>query len=187
MLLDRLLRQGAITEVVGSLSSGRTSLLTRCLREATRRGGAVALVDTDHVFDPASAAAAGVDLRRLLWVRCQGRRPAALKAADLLARCPGFAVVALDIGDSPPRLSLAAAFRLRMAARRSGVALLVVGSRRVVGGAAALSVTTRQERLAWAGRGRTPRRLSGMRTGLQLVRKQGAPVASVVDQVWWTA
>jgi hypothetical protein len=187
MLLDRLLRQGAVTEVVGSLSSGRTSLLTRCLREATRRGGAVALVDTDHVFDPATAAAAGVDLRRLLWVRCEGRRPAALKAADLLARCPGFAVVALDIGDSPPRLSLAAAFRLRLAARRSGVALLVVGSRRVVGGAAALSVTTRRERLAWAGRGRTPRRLAGMRTGLQLVRKQGAPVASMVDRVWWTA
>jgi len=187
MLLDRLLRQGAITEVVGSLSSGRTSVLTRCLREATRRGGAVALVDTDHVFDPASAAAAGVDLQRLLWVRCEGRRPDALKAADLLARCPGFAVVALDIGDSPPRLSLAAAFRLRLAARRSGVALLVVGSRRVVGGAAALSVTTRRERLAWAGRGRTPRRLAGMRTGLQLVRKQGATAANLVDRVWWTA
>jgi hypothetical protein len=186
MLLDRLLRQGAITEVIGSLSSGRTSLLTHCLREATRRGGAVALIDADHVFDPVSAAAAGVDLRRLLWVRCEGRRPDALKAADLLARCPGFAVVALDVGDSPPRLSVAAAFRLRLAARRSGVALVVVGSRRIVGGAAALSVRTRRERLAWAGQGNIPRRLAGMRTGLQLVRKQGAPSSGVLERVWWT-
>ena len=187
MLLDRLLRQGAITEVVGSLSSGRTSLLTRCVGEVTRHGGAVALVDADHVFDPASAAAAGVDLRRVLWVRCDGRRQAALKAADLLARCPGFALVALDVGDSPPRLSLAAAFRLRLAARRSGVALLVVGSRRIVGGAAALSVQIRRERLAWAGRGHAPRRLAGMRTGLLLVRKQGAPSSGVLERVWWTA
>jgi recombination protein RecA len=186
MLLDRLLRQGAITEVVGPLSSGRTSLLTHCLRQATRRGGAVALIDTDHVFDPVSAATAGVDLRRVLWVRCEGRRPDALKAADLLARCPGFAVVALDVGDSPPRLSVAAAFRLRLAARRSGVAFVVVGSRRIVGGAAALSVRTRCERLAWAGQGNIPRRLAGMRTGLQLVRKQGAPSSGVLERVWWT-
>jgi hypothetical protein len=146
----------------------------------------VALIDADHVFDPVSAAAAGVDLRRLLWVRGEGRRQDALKAADLLARCPGFAVVALDVGDSPPRLSVAAAFRLRLAARRSGVALVVVGSRRIVGGAAALSVRTRRERLAWAGRGNTPRRLAGMCTGLQLVRKQGAPSSGVLERVWWT-
>jgi len=187
MLIDRLLRQGAITEVIGTLSSGRTSLLTRCLREITRRGGAAALIDADHVFDPASAASAGVDLRRVLWVRCEGRRQAALKAADLLARCPGFAVVALDVGDSPPRLSLAAAFRLRLAARRSGVALVVIGSRRIVGGAAALSVQTRRERLAWIGRGRAPRRLAGMRTGLQLIRKQGAGCSTAVERLWWTA
>ena len=34
----------------------------------------------------------------LLWVRCEGRRQAALKAAlHLLARCPGLAMVALDV------------------------------------------------------------------------------------------
>jgi len=43
------------------------------LREVTRRGGLAALVDTDHVFDPRGAARAGVELSRVLWVRC-GRR-----------------------------------------------------------------------------------------------------------------
>jgi recombination protein RecA len=187
MLVDQLLRQGAMTELVGPLSSGRTSLLTLCLRDVTQRGGLAALVDTDHAFDPVGAAAAGVELRRVLWVRADGHRRTALKAADLLVRCPGFALVALDVGESPPRLSVGSAFRLRQAARRSGVALLVVGARRVVGGAAALTVAARRERLAWAGPGPVPRRLAGMRSEFHLVRKQGAPAAGETDRLWWTA
>jgi len=187
MLVDRLLRQGAMTELVGPLSSGRTSLLTLCLRDVTRRGALAALVDTDHAFDAAGAAAAGVELRRVLWVRAEGHRRRALKAADLLVRCPGFALVALDLGESPPRLSVGAAYRLRLAARRSGVALLIVSARRVVGGAAALAVAARRDRLAWAGPGPVPRRLAGLRSEFHLVRKQGAPSAAGAERVWWTA
>jgi hypothetical protein len=187
MLVDRLLRQGAMTELVGELSSGRTSALTRCLGSVTRGGGLAALVDVDHAFDPRSAAAAGVDLRRLLWVRAEGRRRDALKAVDLLTRCPGFALVALDLGESPPRLPLNAAFRLRLAARRSGVALLVVGVRRVLGGAAAVSVHTRRDRVAWVGSGPHPRRLAAMRSGLHVVRKQGEPWPTAAERLWWTA
>jgi recombination protein RecA len=187
MLVDRLLRQGAMTELVGPLSSGRTSVLTLCLRAVTRRGAFAALVDVDHAFDPGSAAAAGVELRRLLWVRSEGRRRDALQALDLLARCPGFALVALDVGESPPRLPLDAAFRLRQAARRSGVALLVLGAHRVVGGAASLAVRTRRHRLAWVGPGPMPHRLAGMRTGLHVVRKQGAPWPAEPERLWWTA
>src|SRR2546430_3848868 len=130
MTVDQLLRQGAVTEVVGPLCSGRTSLLAACLREVARAGGAAALIDADDAFDPVSAARAGVDLSRVLWVRCGGRRDAALRAADLLVRCPGFALVALDVGESPPRISLAQAFRLRLAVRRGGAALVVVARRR---------------------------------------------------------
>jgi recombination protein RecA len=187
MLVDRLLRQGAMTELVGPLSSGRTSVLTLCLRSVTRRGAWAALVDVDHAFDPGSAAAAGVELHRVLWVRGEGHRADALKAVDLLARCPGFALVVLDVGESPPRLSLDAAFRLRQAARRSRVAVLVLGARRVIGGAAALSVRTRRDRLAWAGAGPVPHRLAGMRTGLHVVRKQGAPWPAETEHLWWTA
>jgi hypothetical protein len=187
MLVDWLLRQGAITELVGPLSSGRTSVLALCLRVLTRRGAFAALVDVDHAFDPGSAVAAGVELRHLLWVRGEGRREAALRAVDLLARCPGFALVALDVGESSPRLPLDAAFRLRQAVRRSGVALLVLGARPVVGGAARLVVRTRRDRLAWMGSGPMPRRLAGMRTGLHVVRKQGASWPAEPEPLWWTA
>lgn len=187
MLVNRLLRQGAITELVGPLSSGRTSVLTLCLRSVTRSGGLVALVDVDHTFDPGSAAGAGVDLRRVLWVRGEGRRRDALEAVDLLARCPGFALVALDVGESPPRIALSAAFRLRMAARRSRATVLVVGARRVLGGAAMLSVRTQCDHLAWVGPSQVPRRLAGMRTGLHVVRKQGAPSLADSERLWWMA
>jgi hypothetical protein len=186
MTIGQLLRQGAITEIVGPLSSGRTSLLTVCLREVTRAGGAAALVDADEVFDPASAERAGVDLHRVLWVRCDGRRDAALQATDLLVRCPGFALVVLDVGESPPRVSLAQAFRLKLTVHRSGAALLVVARRRILGAGAALAVETRRRGLAWAGLGRAPTRLAGMRTDVRVLRRQGAP-APGDGVVWWSA
>jgi len=184
------IREGTITEIVGELSSGRTSLMTACLRDVTATGGTAALVDADGAFDPASAARAGVVLSRLLWVRCGGRRAAALAATDLLTRCPGFALVALDAGETPPRVSLGAAFRLRQAARRAGVALLLVGRRRVAGAGATLAVRTRRDMLAWAGSRRAPTRLVGMSTCVQIIRNQGASSPSpetLAEPQWWTA
>ena len=186
-------RAGAITEIVGELSSGRTSLMAACLRDVTAAGGMAALVDADGAFDPTSAARAGVVLSRLLWVRCGGRRNAALAATDLLARCPGFALVVLDSGETPPRVSLGAAFRLRQAARRAAVAVLLVGRRRVTGAGATLAVRTQRAALAWAGSRRVPTRLVGMSTRLHVLRNQGAPwtlssAPSTDDEpLWWSA
>ena len=186
-------RAGAITELVGELSSGRTSLMLACLRDVTVAGGTAALVDADAAFDPVSAVRAGVVLSRLLWVRCGGRRETALAATDLLVRCPGFALVVLDAGETPPRVTLGAAFRLRQAARRAGVAVLLVGRRRVAGAGATLAVQTRRDSLAWAGSRRAPTRLEGMSTRVHILRSQGASctwsaVGETLDaRRWWTA
>src|SRR5262245_10934945 len=91
--------QGCLSEIVGPRSSGAGSLLIALMARATR-GGHAAVVDAADGFDPVSARAAGADLSRLLWVRCGGRLDAAVRAADLLARCPGFALVAVDLGDA---------------------------------------------------------------------------------------
>lgn len=184
MTVGELLRQGAVTEIVGPLCSGRTSLLAACLGEVARAGGAAALIDADDAFDPASAARAGVDLDRVLWVRCGGRRDAALRAADLLVRCPGFALIALDVGESPPRVSLAQAFRLRLAVRHGGAALLVVARRRILGAGAALAVETRRCGLAWAGPRLVPTRLTGVETRVSVLRRQGAAMPGD-GVVWW--
>jgi len=164
---------GEITEIVGALSSGRTSLLVSGMRDVTRRGAVAALVDVDDAFDPVSAARAGVDLRRVLWVRCGGRRDSALRAADLLLRCPGFALVALDLGETPPRLPLTRAFRLRLSARRTGAALVILASRRVAGAAAALAVRASRCAVRWGGPGAAPTRLDRLGTMLRIVRLRG--------------
>jgi hypothetical protein len=69
------LARGCLTEICGAASSGRTSVLLFALARATQRGEVCALVDTGDTFDPASAAAAGMEMSRLLWVRCGEKYP----------------------------------------------------------------------------------------------------------------
>jgi len=65
------LPRGCITEICGPASSGRTSVLLATLAASTRRGEFCALLDASDALDPHSVAGAGVDLNRLLWVRCR--------------------------------------------------------------------------------------------------------------------
>jgi hypothetical protein len=65
------LPRGHVSEIVGPASTGRTSLAMAWLAAATRRDESVALIDAFDRFDPASAAACGIQLPRLLWVRGQ--------------------------------------------------------------------------------------------------------------------
>ncbi len=66
---------GAIAELVGPHSSGRTTLALAALAEMTQTSKTVAWVDACDALDPESAAAAGIDLTRLLWVRCGPDHP----------------------------------------------------------------------------------------------------------------
>jgi recombination protein RecA len=70
------LPRGCLTEICGPASSGRTTVLLAALAAATtRRGEYCALIDASDALDPHSIAAAGVDLSRLLWVRCGESSP----------------------------------------------------------------------------------------------------------------
>jgi recA bacterial DNA recombination protein len=64
------LPRGCLSEICGPASSGRTSVLLSALAAATRRQEVCALVDATDALDAASAAASGVELERLLWIRC---------------------------------------------------------------------------------------------------------------------
>ncbi len=64
------LPRGCLTEICGPASSGRTTVLLAALASATRRGEYCAVIDASDSLDPQSLAAAGIDLDRLLWVRC---------------------------------------------------------------------------------------------------------------------
>jgi hypothetical protein len=61
---------GAVSELVGPECSGSTSVALSFLASITQASKVCAWIDVSNSFDPASAAAVGVDLERLLWVRC---------------------------------------------------------------------------------------------------------------------
>jgi hypothetical protein len=69
------LPRGCLTEICGPASSGCTSVMLAALGSATRRGEYCAVIDASDSFDPHSATAAGIDLNRLLWVRCGENSP----------------------------------------------------------------------------------------------------------------
>jgi hypothetical protein len=70
-LLDGGLPVGAISELTGPESSGRTSLALSFLARRTQQDQVCAWVDVNDAFDAESAAASGVSLRQMLWVRCR--------------------------------------------------------------------------------------------------------------------
>src|SRR5271167_288908 len=76
------LPRGAVSEITGPASSGRTGVMLAALAGTTRRQEVCALVDASDSFDPASAVAAGVDLERLLWVRCSERAAASRRKGE---------------------------------------------------------------------------------------------------------
>jgi recombination protein RecA len=78
---------GALSELTGPASSGRTSLALAFLARRTAEGRACAWVDASDAFDPESAAASGVILPQLLWVRC-GDAAAAAPAAGAAKSLP---------------------------------------------------------------------------------------------------
>jgi hypothetical protein len=180
---------GAVSEVVGRRSSGRTRVVGATLAAATSQGQVVALVDALDRCDPRSAAAVGVDLMRMLWIRgapltVERARPAvidhairqAVRACDLVIRAGGFAVVVLDLGDVPVRRlqALPAITWLRLAHANEGretVGLLVADAplgRSARGVSVDLAATP-----CWTGTSAQSRRLAGF-TPAFMPRSAGA-------------
>jgi recombination protein RecA len=75
-ILDGGLPVGAITEVVGPECSGRTAFALSFVAGLTQSAKVCAWVDVSDTLHPESTAASGVDLTRLLWVRCGVSSPA---------------------------------------------------------------------------------------------------------------
>jgi hypothetical protein len=177
---------GRLSEIVGPRSSGGSSLLLALLARATVAGRQVALVDAADAFDAASAIASGVELSRLLWVKCGGRLESALRAADLLARCPGFAVVALDLGEGPLTrdhgVSSPLGLRLQRAVEGTSAILVLRVPHRLTGSAAALVVELHRRQARWIGVPR-PTRLVGLDSEARILRSRvgGTPGAWAIE------
>jgi recombination protein RecA len=82
-LLEGGLPVGAISEFVGVTGSGRTTVAMAFAAATAREAKVAAWVDVNDAFDPAGAALNGVELERLLWVRCRKTE------AEVAAGLPG--------------------------------------------------------------------------------------------------
>lgn len=180
---DRLLAgglpRGQLVELHGGRSCGRFSAVLTALAAATGVGEAAALVDLGDHLDPAAAAAMGVDLARLLWLRPESVRHA-LAAAEM-AIGGGFPFVVVELGSPPlPGSRGAESFWLRLAraAQTQGTALLVSSPYRVSGTAAAAVLRAGGVRAAWHGEPGGPRLLQGISSRLDLEKRRGAGAPS---------
>ncbi len=142
------LPRGRVTELAGAPSTGRTGLACAVAAATTHAGETIAWVDPADALEPEAAAAAGIALARLLWVRPRSARDA-FRAADILLSAGGFGLVVLDVDAS--RTATGAWPRLARAAERTGSALLVVAPRREAGTFAALGLELDARLVRWSG------------------------------------
>jgi recombination protein RecA len=149
--------RGALTEISGPVSSGRTTVARATLASASNRGEFCAWIDAADAFDPVSAGASGVRLEKILWVRCGGSNAAesALKAADLLVQAGGFGLIVMDLADTPRtaarRISLASWFRLRHAVERTNSVLVAVEQEINARSCSTLQIEMRLRQPLWSG------------------------------------
>ena len=155
------LPRGAITEVFGSASSGRTSFMFSALAHATNHEEVCAVVDTNNSFDPKSATRAGINCERLLWIRCNNNLEHAFKATDLLLQGGGFGLVLLDLGDVPAnsakRIISSWWYRFRRTLEPTPTALVVIAEDSCVRSCAALALELRGEISLWSSTSEPPR------------------------------
>ena len=147
------LPRGAISEICGPASSGRTSLMISILSETAERDEVCALMDGADAFDPESGVASGLDLRRLLWVRCHSLDQV-LKSTDLLLQGGGFGCVIMDLSDLPSRniqsIPIATWFRFQRTIEKTPTVLVVITPESIVQSAAALVVRLGMREAYWS-------------------------------------
>lgn len=147
--------RGGIVEITGPESSGRATLANSLLAASTRGREICALVDTHDSFDPAAAAASGVALAQLVWIRCGGHVEHAFQAADALLHAGGFGVVAFDLcrisNRAANRIPLSYWHRFRHAVENTPAILAVFSHSPHARSCAVMQLELRRRSAAWPG------------------------------------
>jgi recombination protein RecA len=135
-LLGGGLPRGRLTELVGSIGSGKTTLARAIVEATVASHGWVAYIDAQRTLDARDWVHLG-DAEGMWMIRPHDATRAAW-CADILLRSSAFALVVLDGAST---LSKAAAVRLTRLARESNAAFVVMGER--TGGATQLGGAVR--------------------------------------------
>jgi recombination protein RecA len=193
--LDACLRgglpRGQLSEIVGPSSSGRTTLVLQTIAASTQRGEIAAFVDTFDGLDVASAAAAGIELERFLWIRGHSMSPGpspsisigaasasdaavnrALKAVNLVLQAGGFGCVVLDLADVSPavlrRIPFTTWLRLQRIIEGRDTACLLIAPHALARSAGGLTLSL-AGRVRWTGDADRNRHLTGTDIDVRIV------------------
>jgi hypothetical protein len=166
VLLEGGLPLGSLTEITGPACSGRSTMVASILAGATQQGASCAYVDVADAFDPLSAAAIGINLTHLLWLRAGGceesRKPhskawtrldQALRATDWVLNTGGFRVIVLDMGDVPAehvrRVPLAYWYRYRLQAEKAQTLFLLLAQTPCANSCASVVLHCKEAQEGW--------------------------------------
>jgi hypothetical protein len=147
------------------------------LAAASARGELTALIDAHDRFDPGAAAAAGLDLSQLLWVREAGDLGRAVKAMNLVLQAGGFGIVALDLADASVRaigdVPYTTWLRLARTIEGSQTIALLVGARRTARSPGGVTIALEPADARWSGASERSRRLRGVGLRPRVVHARG--------------
>jgi hypothetical protein len=162
------LRRGHLSEIVGGRSCGSSAICLRAMTAATMRGEVVALIDTHDRFDPVLAAAAGVELARLLWIRETGRADRALKAMNLVLQAGSFGLVVFDLADvrgpAVRQFPHTTWMRIARVIEGSTTVALIVGTEHIARSPGGVTISLQRAAAPgeWSGESARARRLAGL-------------------------
>ena len=153
--------RGQLSEVHGPASSGRTGLVVALAARTTAAGSLVSWVDPGDRLDPASAAEAGVDLTRLLWLRGRPRSPRnladAVSGASTVLGSGLFDAVVLDVAGVPAqelqRLPHTTWIRFQRLIEDSPTALVLLADAHVAQGPGGATLSLQPSGARWSGSG----------------------------------
>lgn len=189
-LLDGGFPRGALSEVHGPASSGRTGVAVALAARTTGVGSLVAWVDPGDRLDPESAAGAGADLARILWLRGQPRSPRnlpdAVSGASTVLGSGLFDLVVLDLAGVPAaelrRLPNTTWIRFQRLIEESPTALVLLADAHLAQGPGGVALSLLPSGPRWRGIG-PGRLLHGLgaraRTGRHALRSADLELCAV--------
>jgi len=178
-LLGGGLPRGQVSEVHGPASAGRTALVVGLAARITRGGTLAGWVDPQDRFEPGTAAGAGVDLARLLWLRGRAGQPRglpeAVAATGTLLGSGLFDLVVLDLSGVSAveiqRLPGATWIRLQRMIETTPTALVLLADAHVAHGPGGASLALSPGSARWSGPPGPGRLLSGLASELRASRQ----------------
>ena len=147
-LLPGGLPRGHLIEIVGSKSSGKTTLLFHMLSALSEEERKNAYFDFSGTFYPLSAQKSGIDLKKVLVLR-PANIQAGLRAAEILFRSEGLFVSVFDLVGTHDSIPKALLLRLKKSIRQAqgvGIFLREPDSSRIEGSQLALCLKVEKKR-----------------------------------------